>query len=287
MKSKNKKLTFKGLVAKKRDHIFKIEGMDEPVRIDKIKDGQVYFYGESDQGKQKLGNFKTEYFLDIVQEVIKPRPKGADEPTQAITIDMITKGFRYRLKLGAPEYEVTKKTKALITVAYVKDLADPVKSKEPGIYETFKPVEFLAIVNEANERIGAASKTAPGVKKPKKRDAELTIKKTTDKLPVELTDAERNKYAREAAGIQKEINDKEAEKKAFVSQIGGEIKELTAKRDAIGNKSLTGKEYVDVAVQIEYHWKKNEKIVRRMDTKEITKKTAIPKNELEQSFFNE
>ncbi len=282
-----KKLTFKSLVAKKRDHVFKLDGMEEPVRVDKIKDGIVISYAESDQGKQKSIRFKTDYFLNLVETVTKPRPKGADEPTQAITIDMITKGFRYKLKIDAPEYEVTKITKALVTVAYVKDLADPERKKEPGIYENFKPVEFLTIVNDAQDRIGAASKEAPGVKKPKKRDAELTIKKTTDKLAVDLDDTARNKYARESASLQKQINDKDAEKKGFVSQIGGEIKELEAKRDAAGNKALTGKEYVDVAVDIEYHWKRNEKIVRRMDTKQVVKKTAIPKTELEQSFFNE
>lgn len=287
MKSKKEKLTFKSLVAKKRDHVFKLEGMDEPVRIDKIKDGEVFAYGQFDQAKSKLVRYPTEYFMSIVETVTKPRPKGADEPTQSITIDMITKGFRYKLKIGAPEYEVFKITKSAITVAYVKDLADPERRKELGIYETFKPVEFLTLVNDANDRVAAASKSAPGVRKPKKRDDTLTIKNTTDKLPIDLDDATRNKYAREAAGLQKEINDKEQEKKAFVSQIGGEIKELSSKRDTIGSKVLTGKEYVDVAVQIEYHWKKNEKIVRRMDTKEVIKKTAIPRNELEQSFFNE
>jgi hypothetical protein len=278
-------MSFKSLVAKKKDHLFKIQGMEEPVRVDKIKNGKVFFYGETDQAKQKGGEFKVDYFLKIIEEVFKPRPRGADDQGPAISIDMITKGFRYKLKIDAPEYEVTKINKSLVTVAYVKDLADPERRKEPGIYETFKPIEFLAMVNEAHGRIAAASKKAPGVKKPKKRDEELTIKKTTDKLPIDLSADQVNGYAIEASGIQKQINDKEQEKKAFVSQIGGEIKELTAKRDAIQNKVLTKKEYVDVAVHIEYHWKRNEKIVRRMDTKGVVKKSAIPKSELEQSFI--
>lgn len=285
MATKNKKLTFKGLCQKK-DHIFKLDGMVEPVIIDKIKDGKVCFYAESDQHRQKAGMFEVDYFLSVILQIFKPgrKPIPAEAP---ITLDMITKGFRYRLKIDTPEYEVTKITKALVTVAYIKDLADPERRKEPGIYETFKPAEFLSIVTEAQGKIAAASKKAPGVKKPRKRDETLTIKKTTDKLPVKLTDERRDKYAREATELMAEINEKEKEKKAFVSQIGGEIKELTARRDAVGNKALTGQEHVDTAVQIEYHWKSNEKIVRRMDTKEIVKKTAIPKHELENESFIE
>ena len=170
MSSKEKKLTFKGLCQKK-DHLFKIDGMDEPVLIDKIKDGKVYFYAESDQHRQKLGNFDVEYFLGIVREHFKPGPKPAPADTP-ITLEMITKGFRYRLAIDAPDYEVTKITKSAITVAYVKDLADPDRRKEPGIYETFRPAEFLQIINEANAKVAAESKKAPGVKKP---SATLTV----------------------------------------------------------------------------------------------------------------
>lgn len=282
-----KKTTFKSLCQKK-DKIFKLKNLSEEIVIDSITKEKIYFFSVSDQKKAKRGSFQTGFFIENIKSMRDAsEKKEVKKPKPLITLDMITKGFRFRRDVNLPENEVTKINKTSVTIAYVKDLKDPTKKKETGIYESFEPAEFLSIVNKANEKVSKKLKQPLKANKQAKKEVELSVKKTTDKLTVELAPAARNKYAFEVSEIQKEINDREAEKKAFTSQIGGEIKELEAKRDVLSDKVLTGKEWQDVAVQIEYHWKKNEKLRRRMDTGEVIKRTAIPKEELQQSLFKD
>lgn len=291
MKNKVKKLSFKALVARKSEE-FLLDGIAEPVRIQEIKNGQVYFSGKDKAGKVKDHKMATVDFLKfvndrLVKDALKVDQAPAATPPAPITAEMLSKGFRWKEKAGGPEREITKYSPEAITYARVDDLGDPAKSKEPEIYTTLKMVDFLKIINDAALTLYKEGLKKPAVKSQEEMKKTVTVKTSSESLPVKLTQDEINTAAREAAQIQNEITDKEKAKKAFVSQVSGEIKELEAKRGSLISKALTGREFQDVKIKVTYRWKENKKIVTRSDTGEILRESAIPVHELQNTFLRE
>jgi hypothetical protein len=291
MKTKVKKISFKALVTRKSEE-FLLDGIPEPVRIREIKNGQVYFSGKDKAGKVKDHKMATVDFLKFVNDrLVKDALKvdQAPEPTPPadITAEILSKGFRWCEKLGGPEKEISKFSLEAVTYATLSDLEDPVKSKEPGVYTTLKMAEFLLYINEVTRSVYKESLKKPPVKSAKEIQKTITTKNSSESLAVILSEDERNKAARRSADLQKEIEDKEGAKKAYVSQIGGEIKELKARLATLTTKVVSGKEFCDVQIKIIYRWKENRKIVTRLDTGEILRESAIPVHELQNTFLRE
>lgn len=135
------------------------------------------------------------------------------------------------------------------------------------------------VVEAEAEPIGEKDKPKPGEK------PEYSIKKTSQKLPVSLNDEECRAAGKELGELHKLFKAKEAEMKSVAKTYKAELAELDAKINPLSDKVITGEEYVDVPVEIRYFWDRNEKVSVRMDTEEVIKRTAIPKEEM-QTFMD-
>jgi len=205
-----------------------------------------------------------------------------------VTVDMLDVGQRFILSDVVGEVEILKITKggklSYLSVAELsldpKDRPDPIMLKKE---------EFCTAINTylSGKKNAPETKEAPVIKAKKEIEAELTIKKSSDKLQVDLTPAEILAYYQKMSALVADMQAKEREKKAFTSQIGGEIKELDAEIGTLAGKVNSKKEFREVPVAIEYHWKKNKRITIRLDTGAIVSETAIPKSELQNTFIGE
>jgi len=223
----------------------------------------------------------------MLSDAAKPE-KPADahsDPMRKITKEMLDKGFRLKLAADGPVYEIIKLKKDSVEVAKVEDIEnDAVDKKDPAIYMAMNVTEFLEKVNAANDKLDAESTKAPEVQSQEEPIKE-TIKKGTMNLSCFISEYDRDRLARDLASLQQEIDDKEEQKKAYTSQIAGEIKELESRRSVLKSKVNTGKEFKDVAVETTYLWLENRKKVVRLDTYETISDTAIPSSEHQKSFL--
>lgn len=211
---------------------------------------------------------------------------SSDLPSN-ITEDMLQVGYRFVLSDAVGEVEILKRTKKKLGYLSLTELSIDAKDR-PDMVMVDK-AEFLTQVNAyLDAKAGVIvetveTKTAPKIKK--KADPELTIKKTSDELQVDLTPAEVLAYHEKLSGLLAEIRQKEATKKSFVKQFTGEIDKMEAEVGLLMNAVNSKKECRHVPVSIEYHWKKNKRITIRLDTNAIISETAIPKHELQETFF--
>lgn len=222
-------------------------------------------------------------------EIVDLNP-SSDIPA-GITDDMLQVGYRFVLSDSVGEVEIVKLNKKKVSYLSAAELALDARDRPDPIMVERK--EFLARLNAYLDAKDPA-KTAitipvesPKVRSKKEIEAELTVKKSTDKLQVDLTPAEILSYYEKLSGLIEEVTAKESEKSAYVSQIGGEIKELKAEINTLTGKVNSKKEFREVPTSIEYHWKKNKKLTIRLDTGAIISETAIPKNELQNTFIEE
>lgn len=205
-----------------------------------------------------------------------------------ITEDMLQVGYRFVLSDAVGEVEILKMTKKKLGYLSLTELSIDAKDR-PDMVMVDK-AEFLTQVNaylDAKASIVVETKEAPKVKSMKKVEETLTVKKSSDKLQVDLTSEEVLAYYEKLSGLLEEMGAKESEKAAYVSQIGGEIKELKAEINTLTGKVNSKKEFREVPVTIEYHWKKNKKLTIRQDTGAVVCETAIPKSELQNTFIDD
>lgn len=202
-----------------------------------------------------------------------------------VTVDMLDVGHRFILSDLVGEVEIMKMTKAKVAYLSVAELALDFKDRPDPIM--VKKEEFCNSINTYLSGKAPESKEAPKVKKQKEVEAELTVKKSSDKLQVDLTSDEILAYYEKLSGLLEEMAAKESEKAAYVSQIGGEIKELKAEINTLTGKVNSKKEFREVPVSIEYHWKKNKRLTIRLDTGAVVSETAIPKSELQNTFIDD
>jgi hypothetical protein len=204
-----------------------------------------------------------------------------------ITVDMLDVGHRFTLSDVVGEVQIVKMTKGKLAYLSIKELQLDEKDRPDPIM--IKKEEFCTAINTylSGKANAPESKEAPKVKKQKEVEAELTVKKSSDKLQVDLTPEEVLAYYEKLSGLLEEMGAKESEKAAYVSQIGGEIKELKAEINTLTGKVNSKKEFREVPVTIEYHWKKNKKLTIRQDTGAVVCETAIPKSELQNTFIDD
>lgn len=283
---KVKKLTFKALCQRKGEEFYLVN-LKNPVKVNSIEKGEVTFEGKNHSNELKRHTVKVDEFLKMVNDRLEQDAKNRPAEPAEITAEMLSKGFKWREKLGGPEFEITKYSSESVTFGKVEDIADPVKSKEPDCFKTEKMADFVKYINKVTKDVYKEGLKAPSVKKAEDIKKTVTEKKSSESLSCVIPEKDRDVLARQAAELQRQVQDKEDEKKAFVSQIGGEIKELKAKLLNLTTKVLSGKEFRDVPIKIIYKWKENKKIVIRMDTNETLRESAIPVHELQNSFIEE
>jgi hypothetical protein len=204
-----------------------------------------------------------------------------------ITENMLKIGYRFTLSDAVGEVKILKMTKSKLAYLSLAELSLDEKDRPDPIM--IKKEDFCTAINTylSGKKNTPESKEAPKVKKQKEVEAELTVKKSSDKLQVDLTPDEVLAYHEKLSGLWADMQAKENEKAGFVSQIGGEIKELKAEINTLAGKVNSKKEFREVPVTIEYHWKKNKKLTIRQDTGAIVCETAIPKSELQNTFIDD
>lgn len=178
-----------------------------------------------------------------------------------ITAKILKPGQTYRIPNSKILFEIKEldKFKDTITIINSKDK----KSKSQKL--TIK--DFIEMVNKADQ--------SPD-KKPEK-----TIRQTSMSLALKINEEDFRAYSKELGNLHKLRAEKEDAKRAYVKQIGGEMSEIDSKIGVLSNKVSSGEEYKDVAVEIHFHWVKNEKVVIIKTTGKVHKITAIPVSEIQ------
>lgn len=112
----------------------------------------------------------------------------------------------------------------------------------------------------------------------------MRIEKENLTLPCILTDAEKLNYGQEQAIALQRLEEAEARKQEFNSQIKADIEKHEARAHEIGHKLTSGKEYRDVECKIERNWEEKTRRWIRTDTGEIAKEDIIPERELQEDM---
>jgi len=112
----------------------------------------------------------------------------------------------------------------------------------------------------------------------------MRIEKENLTLPCILTDAKKLNYGHEQAISLQRLEEAEARKQEFNSQIKADIEKYEARAHEIGHKLTSGKEYRDVECTITRDWEKKTRTWTRTDTGEVVKEDIIPDFELQEEM---
>jgi len=99
-----------------------------------------------------------------------------------------------------------------------------------------------------------------------------------------LTQEEILKYGREAAQAESELNNLEAKKKSYVSQIGSDILSAKARLNSASIKVREEYEFREVECDINWDWDKKVKTWVRRDTGEVHREEIITESELQEEL---
>ncbi len=284
-------VTVKKLLAGKDKGVeYVLDGVKHPVKVDAVDGNTVSISGYDHAGTAKRSKMPVSYFCKVATiKEVGVKEATPSMPTELVAPEHLSKGQRFNLGETIGEVEIWTLTKNTVSYLSLDQAGLPDAERPEPMACT--PEEFCTKVNEATlSRTGtfkAVDKTAPKVKKQGKVEEDLTVKKSSDKLQVDLTPEEVLAYYEKLSGLLEEMAGKESEKAAYVSQISGEIKELKAEINTLIGKVNSKKEFREVAITIEYHWKKNKKLIIRQDTGAVVSEAAIPKSELQDSFLEE
>lgn len=219
-------------------------------------------------------------------EIVDSSP--VSDGQKEVTVDMLDVGQRFILSDVVGEVEILKITKGgKLSYLSVAELSlDPKDRPDPIV---LKKEEFCTAINTyiSGKKNTPETKEAPVIKAKKEIEAELTVKKSSDELQVDLTPSEVLIYHEKLAGLLKDKKQKESEKKSFVKQISGEIDKMQSEIELLTDAVNSKKEFRPVPISIEYHWKKNKRLTIRLDTGVIISETAIPKHELQNTFIDD
>jgi len=89
----------------------------------------------------------------------------------------------------------------------------------------------------------------------------------------------------ELASVVRLISSTEAEKKKIMDDFKAKLSEFEARKLNLSNAVNSGEEIRDVAIEIEYRWKDNQKWFRRMDTGTAYDRRPIEEHERQFDFF--
>ena len=100
--------------------------------------------------------------------------------------------------------------------------------------------------------------------------------KDTMTLACKLTDTEKLDYGQKMSEAMQSLQESEARKKEFDSQIKADIERYEARAHEIKAKLLSGKEFRPVECDIVYNWEEKQRTWIRKDTGEVAHEDIIP-----------
>lgn len=110
------------------------------------------------------------------------------------------------------------------------------------------------------------------------------IEKTTEILPVKLTQEEIIENAKKLAKATNDLRDAETRKAEVVSQLTADCKRLKSAADSLSLLISNGYEYRNIECELIYDFNKGTKTLTRIDTGEIVRTVEISIEERQGTF---
>lgn len=97
----------------------------------------------------------------------------------------------------------------------------------------------------------------------------VTVKKVSERLPCQLSDAERLDFADELAEATQQVDTISTTRKSQMQQINSELRQAEARRDKLSGIVGSKTEYRDITVEVKHDYDRGFVIKTRTDTGEV------------------